>query len=272
MPGRDAAGCDVHLLPSLAAPEELERATAIVIDVLRATTTIITALAAGAEDVIVCLEPAEAVEIASRFSSGMAVTGGERGGLKIAGFDLGNSPSEYTPSSVRHKSVVFTTTNGTRALARCAAAQRVLLAGFVNMSAVADRIADNDRVQLVCAGTDGEVTLEDVLLAGWLAQDWSHRRDPPRALGDAAQLAAALARECPDLPRHGDATRRSADAAPCAPPSVVDALRRSRGGRNLVELGMESDLVLAAHVDCTAIVPELLCDGQRLRVVTARGD
>src|ERR1041384_8191351 len=104
---------NVHLLPILVEPHELAGKLVVVIDVLRATTMIIHALAAGAKAVIPFLEVAGARELAERLP-GQAVLGGERGGNRIAGFDLGNSPLEYTPAAVGGKTLVFTTTNGTR--------------------------------------------------------------------------------------------------------------------------------------------------------------
>src|SRR5438132_10850132 len=106
----------------------------VVIDVLRAAPTIFQALAAGATEVVPCLEVEEAKKIAVQIARS-AILGGERGGKQIPDFDLGNSPAEYTPERVAGKTVVFTTTNGTRAMLRCEAARRVLIAAFTNLSA-----------------------------------------------------------------------------------------------------------------------------------------
>src|SRR6185436_10147310 len=117
------------LLPALAEPGDLAGRTVVVIDVLRATTTIITALAAGATQVVPCQEIEEARRLAGQFSP-PAITGGERGGRQIPGFDLGNSPRAYTRKRVGGRPVVFTTTNGTRAMLRCREAGRVLIGAF----------------------------------------------------------------------------------------------------------------------------------------------
>src|SRR5215471_15948471 len=103
----------VHLLPTLVEPAELRDGVAVVIDLLRATSTIVHALAAGAKAVVPCGEIDEAWQVAARSQPGSFVLGGERGGLKISGFDLGNSPSEYTREAVAGNRVIFTTTNGT---------------------------------------------------------------------------------------------------------------------------------------------------------------
>src|SRR3990167_11479727 len=102
---------NVYALPTLLAPEELAGWTAVVIDVLRASTTILYALEAGAAEVIPCLEIEDALKIAGSMPRSQVVLGGERGGLPIDGFDLGNSPLEYDPSAVSGKTIVFTTTN-----------------------------------------------------------------------------------------------------------------------------------------------------------------
>ena len=119
-----------HFLPRLTTPDALVGATVIVIDVLRATTTITAALAAGAERVIPCGELDDARRVREELAGGRppvsALLGGERGGLPIAGFDLGNSPAEYTPERVAGRTIAFTTTNGTQAMLHCRQAGRVL--------------------------------------------------------------------------------------------------------------------------------------------------
>src|SRR5262245_33149102 len=146
---------DVHLLPALVEPQQLGGQIVAVIDVLRATTTIIHALAAGANGVVPCLEVEDALHIAAGEVSGRAVLGGERGGLPIPGFDLGNSPREYTRDRVGGTSVIFTTTNGTRALLRCKAARRVVIGAFANLSALCRELDNHAAISLLCAGTNG---------------------------------------------------------------------------------------------------------------------
>ena len=132
---------DVYLLPALLSRRSLAGKIVVVIDVLRATTTIVHALAAGAKEVVPCLEVEEARRVAGELGS-EAITGGERGGKQIPGFDLGNSPAEYSRERVAGKTVVFTTTNGTRAMLCCKQARRVLLGAFVNFSAVCRELAE----------------------------------------------------------------------------------------------------------------------------------
>jgi len=243
---------DVYLLPALVEPQQLSERTVVVIDVLRATTTIIHALAAGATEVVPCLEVDEARLIAAGQFPGSAVLGGERGGLPIPGFDLGNSPRDYTPARVGGKSVVFTTTNGTRALLRCKEARRVLIGAFVNLSAICRELTDTPSVALLCAGTDGQVTREDVLFSGAVVTELSSPslRDGEfrhgvagYILNDQAEIAADAWRSC---------VRDLSGANP-----LGQALRASRGGRNLIETGQENDIDLAAQIDKFDLVPEL---------------
>lgn len=239
---------DVFLLPTLAEPEELRGRTCVVIDVLRATTTVIHALAAGATQVMPCLEIDEARRMAAEIGPS-AILGGERAGGKIAGFDLGNSPAEYVPATVGAKTLVFTTTNGTRALARCKQAQRVLIGGFVNFSAVCDEISNADQIALVCGGTDGTVTREDALLAGAIVTEL--KRAGPAVLNDQAEIAA-------------DAWQTAVRILTDRPLGMT--LRDSRGGRNLIGIGHENDIDLAAQIDRFDIVPELDLATWRIRL------
>ena len=230
---------DVYLLPALVEPSELAGKTVVVIDVLRATTTIIHALAAGATQVIPCLEVDEARRIANELGS-KAVLGGERGGQQIPGFDLGNSPLEYTPGAVGGKGVVFTTTNGTRAMLRCRAARRVLIGAFANFSAVCRELAGENEIALLCAGTDGHVTREDALFAGAVVDDLA--RTAKCLVNDQGQIAA-------------DAWRTAVRLLTDRPLGLT--LRDSRGGRNLIEIGQENDIDIAAQIDKFDIVPQL---------------
>ena len=241
---------NVHLLPALVEPHELAGKTVVVIDVLRATTTIIHALAAGAKEVVPLLEVEEAQELARKLAPS-AVLGGERGGKRIAGFDLGNSPLEYTPVIVGGKTLVFTTTNGTRAMLRCRQARRILIAGFVNFSAVCRELAEEDVIEIVCAGTDGQVTREDTLLAGAIVEDCRRSQNEGWICNDQAEIAA-------------DAWRTAVGTLSGRNP-LAAALRESRGGRNLIEIGQENDIDIAAQIDRFDIVPELDIAAWRIR-------
>ena len=217
---------------------------AVVIDVLRASTTMITALANGASRVRPVPDVAEARAAAV---GAAALLGGERGGVRIDGFDLGNSPAEYGRDRVAGRAIVITTTNGTAALAACGAAREVLVGAMVNRAAVAAaarRLAAawHADVHLVCAGTDGAVTAEDILAAGAIL-DAALREAP----ADDLDGAACAARE---------AFRRLV-GEPDPQAALVAEFRRAPGGANLVALGMEADLPACAALDTTAVVPRL---------------
>jgi 2-phosphosulfolactate phosphatase len=163
-------------LPALK-QRDLHDATCVVFDVLRATSTFVTALRNGAKAIVPVSEIAEA--LALRQTQPDVLLGGERDGVKIHAnltggidFDFGNSPREYTPEKVRGKIIVSTTTNGTRALRACAGAKTVLAASFLNLTATAEFVKNLQPTQalLVCAGTRENTALEDVLAAGALCE------------------------------------------------------------------------------------------------------
>jgi 2-phosphosulfolactate phosphatase len=164
--------------------------TAVVIDVVRASTTIVAALAGGARAVLPVATPDEARVLGRQDGLGPVLIGGERGGAPPPGFDHGNSPAEYTHDRVRGRTVVFTTTNGTRALLALAGAHRVAVGGFVNAAAVVSWVeAEQGNVLLVCAGERGRFCLEDAVCAGLLV---TRLRREGRRLTDAARAALAL--------------------------------------------------------------------------------
>lgn len=232
----------VHLLPDQVDAAELRGSTAVVIDVLRATTTMAYALAAGAREILPCLTIDDARVMAANFPKGQFLLAGERGGLPIPGFDLGNSPAEFTPTLVTGKTIVMTTTNGTKALLHCRAAARILAGSFANLSAICSAVESGSRVDLVCAGTDGQATDEDLLVAGAIATrltsagKWQLSPDVERAIQHWQQVVGAGG--------EGERAER-----------LLAAMRASLGGRNLVEIGMDADIVLAAATDRVSVVP-----------------
>lgn len=239
---------NAHLLPELADPHDLAGHTSVVIDVLRASTTITNALANGAEKIIPCLTVEEARQMAH--SRPGALLGGERGGKRLSRFDFGNSPAEYSRDQVAGKTIVFTTTNGTKAIMRCMGSARVLIGAVLNRAAVCDLVADDRRVDLVCAGTDGEFSMDDALAAGGMADLLSRRTS--WELNDAAKTCLALWRHAVGSSAEVDAIRM--------------ALTQSIGGRNLIQLGMQTDLTLAAACDDIALVPELDRSAWEIRI------
>ena len=235
----------VHLTPERLTPALLAKSVAVVIDVLRATTTMIHALAAGCCAVWPVEEVEEARRLADGMRAGRVLLGGERDGLPPSGFDVGNSPGEYTCARCKGTTLVLTTSNGTRALVRAATAERTLIAGFVNYSAVCEQLADEARpIDIVCAGFNGDVALEDALLAGALVEFLCEHG--PATLNDAARLAW----DC--FEHHG---------------RILDgALELSAGGTHLHSLGYDEDIREAARVDRFALVPEVRRDPLRVEI------
>jgi len=141
----------VHYLPQFVSESELAGSTVVVVDLLRASTTICHALAYGAKCVVPCLEIAETWTRAKQFSRDQIVLGGERGGERIEGFDLGNSPADYTADQVFGRTVLFTTTNGTKALAHARLASRVLIGAAANRATLAETIVAAPQIDILSA-------------------------------------------------------------------------------------------------------------------------
>lgn len=246
MPEPDRPAVFVHLLPALIPPGALKGGVAVVVDVLRATTVMVHALASGAEAIAPCGEIDEARRLAAALPAGSAILGGERLGLPIEGFDLGNSPAAYTEDVCAGKTVVMTTTNGTRALLASLEADRVLVAAFVNLRETVEALAVNVLkvhglpMHVVCAGTDGRISAEDTLLAGAIVSglaDW----DVPLG-NDEAVMAGSYWRETSHRIGHEP---------------LINFLSQGRGGRRVLELGLGADLADAARVDRFPLVAEL---------------
>jgi 2-phosphosulfolactate phosphatase len=216
---------------------DLRRSTCVVFDILRATTTMITALSNGAPEIIPVSEIAEA--LALRAKDPNVLLAGERGGTRIEGFDLGNSPREFTADRVSEKRIAITTTNGTRALRACAHAAEVHVGSFLNMGAVARVLRKTacDEVMIVCAGTAEEASLEDTLAAGALCD-----LVPDARLRDSAQVARGF------YERHqGD---------------LLAAVKCARNGRKLLSMpDLAPDVEVSLRRDTLEIAARLFPDG-----------
>lgn len=225
-------------------PDELAGATAVVIDVLAATTTLLTILENGASRVFPALSPEEAAAVAGRLDGARPIRGGEQGGKHIPGYDLGPLPEEYPPEAVSGRDVIFVTTNGTRAVAGAASADRVLLGCLRNAPAVAHHLESSgaDSVYLICAGSKGRFNVEDFLGAATII---SHMDLKGWRLDDAAELALDFAH------RHRGRTRRM--------------LEGGRVGRWFVENGLTRTLDFFGDVGASELVPEVR-DGRLCRV------
>jgi len=227
---------DVALTADLIRIDGLAGSTALVVDVLRASTTIITAFASGATAIVPVATP-EAARTRARTIQ-HALTAGERGGERIPGFDLGNSPVEVRQGAVGGRTIVLTTSNGTRALLAARHAAAVGIAGLVNLSAAVEWAARQGRdVVVLCAGSMGAVSLEDQVCAGLLVERLAARAEKP-ALSDVAAGAVELAR-----PYANDITRLATD---------------SRWAQKLTRDGFAADVVACLAIDTLALVPVYL--------------
>lgn len=249
---------NVHYLPQFVGEHELADAPVVVIDQLRASSTVCHALAAGAKDVVPHVEVDAVLAAAERCDRDQVLLGGERGGQRIASFDLGNSPTEYTAEVVFGKRILFTTSNGTRAIDHARLASRIVMGAAANAQVVAETLAGEPTVHLLCAGTGGIVSRDDLLIAGLLT-------DLLAKLGEFT------------LNEHAESTRGewqellTAAAALGRSPSEQLALelRNTPGGKNLLAIGHDHDhdLVVCAEIDSRPVLPELDRSGGCLRLL-----
>ena len=229
----------VHLIPTLFAPDALTGGVAVMADILRASTTITHALNNGATKVIPCATVEEALQIRQQHAGDCVLLGGERGGVKIDGFDLSNSPDDYDRPTVASKVIGFTTTNGTKALLRSNKATCVLIGCFANLSRVVEFLVQRKLpVHVVCAGTNGEITGEDVLFAGAVVERLI-KQNPSTKICDSARIALNhWQREVTDGSLQ----------------NLEKAMSRAFGGRNLIKLGYEKDIATASAVDSVPVL------------------
>jgi len=159
---------DVFFSPVVGQEVAVEGRTAVVIDVIRATSCMVEAMANGARAIFPTVLAENAIKLASDLGREETLLCGERKGIKIEGFDLGNSPAEFTTEVVEGKQLVMSTTNGTRAFLAVEDSERVLAASLLNLSAVARALSDVSDLVVICAGRANRFALEDALCAGYL--------------------------------------------------------------------------------------------------------
>ena len=228
---------DVLITPGELMPGDVSRRTVVVIDVLRASSTIVEALAAGARALYPVAEVEEALKLANTLGRDEVLLCGERKSLAIDGFDLGNSPGDFTPERVAGKMIVMSTTNGTPALVAASAGERVVVASWLNLSAVADDLHRSGAEPVfVCAGREGRFALEDAVCAGTIAArlieaagevvEW--------VMNDGAMAALAMAERYPD---------------------PDELFRLTAAGKQIVEADLREDLAFCALTDRHDVVP-----------------
>ena len=216
---------EIALLPQ----RDLSATTCVVFDILRATSSMITAMQHGAREIHPVRTIEEALDLKTRLHG--AVLGGERHGELIAGFDVGNAPHEYVAMSGR--TIITTTTNGTIALRACEGARRVLVGALLNLDALARELLHEgpETLLLVCAGTFADFALEDAYAAGALIT-----RLGASQLIDASHAALAVARQFPD---------------------ALAALRAARNGIALAEKGRAAEVEWCARLSVFNVVAQM---------------
>ncbi|CCO09134.1 2-phosphosulfolactate phosphatase [Desulforamulus hydrothermalis] len=256
---------EISLIPTAEqiSRESLINKSAVMFDILRASSTVCTALANGCQAVLPVSEVADALALAQSLPEQTCLLGGERGAVRLPGFHLGNSPSEYTRPVVQGKTIILTTTNGTRAIRLAAAGSGLVIIGsLLNVTATARALVAAGRdVALVCAGTRGQFSLEDTLAAGLVIRQLLKLLPS----GEATAPAAAPASDGPyaeERPLYKGRPLVLTDAAMAAlrlaeyySANPLQALHDSLHGQKLVQLGLASDLAYCAQVDLLEVVP-----------------
>lgn len=229
----DDMRADIRFVHGNVPAEEAEGKVFVVIDALRATITIIEALSNGCTQVIPVVTVDEAFDLAKKFPRKDTLIGGDRGGVKVDGFDLGNSPREYTRDVVWGKKVILTTTDGTRAFHWVTASEHILVGAFANAYAVVQRcIALGADPVMVPAGKRGKFSLEDAVCGGMMI-DLLEKRGVE--LTDGARAASILYKAFRD--------------------DLLEMARISEHGRTLTRLGFEEDLSFCVRTNVSSLVP-----------------
>ena len=209
--------------------------TVVVIDVLRASTTIVTALQNGAREIV----PVATVEFGVKISGGMfggqTLLGGERNTRKVEGFALGNSPLEYTSEIVSGKTIILYTTNGSKAIVKAKFSENLYIGSYLNLSAVAEKIFRCGKdFEILCAGRSNTFSLEDSVCAGRVIKEIVNRKADLQ-LSDTARVSLSL--------------NDSFGGDP------FEMLKETEHGKLLLQNGFEDDLKYAAGVDTSDVIP-----------------
>jgi 2-phosphosulfolactate phosphatase len=218
---------------------QLRDKNVVVLDVLRASSTITVALNNGAREVIPVASIESAVKISGSLFGEVTLRGGERNGKTIEGFNLGNSPLEYSEAAVKGKSIIYCTTNGSVAMAKSRYARALIIGSFLNLTTVVDFIREENKDFLfICAGrinTLGFFSLEDAVCAGMMIQKLMKIESLELNLSDSAKAAHALYKSFGR--------------------SILKMLKTSEHGKFLIEIGFADDLKICAAVDSVPVLP-----------------
>lgn len=219
---------------------QLKDKNVIILDVLRATTTITTALAHGAKEII----PTESISTAVRVAKGSknSLLCGERNGKIVDGFNLGNSPFEYSPEAVKDKSLIFSTTNGTTAIIKSKFAKNCILCSFINISAIVEFVNNIDEdFTIICSGKLNDFCLEDVVCAGLLLNKLSAGRTINMKDSEIAALNL-----CNDLAMLLNVPSQD---------KILKMFQLSEHGKYLSTIGFDKDLEFCSKIDSYPFIP-----------------
>jgi 2-phosphosulfolactate phosphatase len=207
----------------------------VVVDVLRASTTIAMALSNGAKEIIPVATIESAVKVSGSLFGDVTLRGGERNGKIIKGFNLGNSPNEYAQETVKNKSIIYTTTNGSAALVKARYAKVALVAGFVNISRVVAFLKTlKEDFIVVCAGTGNDFSFEDSVCAGMIVARYQ-KGVRGMSMNDSARACVFLHE------KYGK--------------NILGMLEETDHGKFLVDIGFRSDLRVCGDVDSLPVLP-----------------
>ena len=241
----------IYSLPEDLSPADLAEGVVVIIDVFRASTTIVHALTAGAKSIIPCKSVSEAKAFNRQGDPEGILLGGERDGVMIPGFDLGNSPLNYSEAVVAGKEIIFTTTNGTNALMHAQQADDVIVGCFSNINVIIEYLLESDmNIHLVCAGTNGKPTPEDTLCAGAIGLGVTQVLKKKIDVSEAATEAIEAYKQCA-----GSVAK------------YKEKLYSGPGAENLKELGMFTDLARCAVWDLSEIIPRFELETRRIEAI-----
>lgn len=232
---------EVYAAHSHVSEKDLRGKTVVVVDTLRASSTIVTALANGCEQILPVLEIGQAIDLKDSMRELQPVLGGERASVVIPGFDLGNSPLAYTPDRMSGKTLIFTTTNGTAAMEKAKFADTVYIGALINGMQVARALSKVENAVILCAGSEDKFSLDDAITAGYIINGIKFEAAEQVALDD-------LGAVCESLYRSNES-------------DLMGAVKKAAHAKELMQMGFEEDIAYCVQCDTTKVLP-ILRDGR----------
>ncbi len=231
----DLSYIDVFFSVQAYQEEDLRGKSAVIIDILRASSSIVTAVHSGAKKIIPVEDMSDAMKIARTMDQNDFLLCGEKDGVKIEGYHLGNSPQEYTKETVGDKTLIINTTNGTKAIKKANLANRIYIGSFLNQKSILNALAEHDdEVVLICSGWRGRLALEDTMFAGSLIHKLC-KGNLPAKTKDGAKVAFGL------FEKFGD--------------SLEETIQKSDHAYRLRNLVPEDDVPFCCQVDKFDVLP-----------------